>query len=273
MEVTRHFGLGGLAGAVLLLACGDDGKDKATTSGDAGQSGGQPAAPIIEIAQLADNTSGSACTTEADCKGTGAICLDGTCTGVCESNKNCGAGGSCVQVIAGQNGLCGKVCNEDTECGAGLACRAGLDFGDVFSLARDAGIEGIDAGVDLRNIPKTCGPSLGIVQLPDGVVSKPCTNDSACAPGQCETNLYIFEPLPNGYCSGKCLADSDCGSGAVCFKDIATQIAGLDGRCLLPCSGGSACPHSLVCRVSAWLDSRSFCLPPVANPAAADGGS
>jgi hypothetical protein len=284
MAVSRRFGLGLFAITLFVAACGDGGgddkeKDAAPPSTDGGTRGGTGQdgglIPVIEIADLDDNTAGIPCTEDTACKGKAAYCLGGTCTGVCESNKNCGAGGSCVQPVAGENGLCSKVCKADTECGSGQDCRAGFDVGDFTSifddLVADAGIV-FDAGIDLRNVPMTCGPTLGVVQLGEGVVGAPCTTDTPCAPGECGTNINFLEQFPNGYCTGKCLKDSDCGAGGVCYKDPLTALSNTEGRCLLGCTAGSTCKHGLACRVSPIIDEKSYCLPAVANASTADGG-
>jgi hypothetical protein len=279
MAVSRRFGLGVGAFAItaVLVACGDSegGKDKDAGPARDGSTagGGDGGGPLIDIAiaQLDDNTAGTFCETSADCKGSEVYCVDNACTGVCENNKNCGAGGTCVQPVAGQNGLCGKLCKQNSDCGEGLDCRSGFDFGDLISAVEDAGIMPIDAGIDLRNVPKTCGASLGVVELPDGVVGTPCTNATPCEPGECATNINFLEPFPNGYCTGKCLADSDCGSGGICYKDPITALGGLEGRCLLGCSSSASCRSGQVCRVSPIIDSKSYCLPPAANTVDAGG--
>lgn len=274
MAVSRRVGLeaGIFAIALVVAACGDSEGDKEKDSGggvgspeaSTGSNGGGDGGfqlPPIEIADLDDNVAGKPCTEDTECKGTGALCLDGTCSGVCESNKNCGAGGSCVQPFAGQNGLCSKVCKENSECAQGLDCRAGLDFDDVINTIEDAGISTIDAGVEVRNIPKTCGGSLGIVQIADGVVSTPCSDDTVCAPGMCIRNINLLEQFPNGYCTGKCLEDKDCGSGGVCYKDLLTAFTQTDGRCLAGCTTSTSCKNGLTCRTSSFIDERSYCLP------------
>jgi Cys-rich repeat protein len=281
MAVSRRFGLGAaiFTFALVVAACGDSEGDKDKDDGgpanspEASTGNGQDAGFVlpVEIADLDDNVAGKPCTADSECKGTGALCLDGTCSGICESNKDCGAGGSCVQPFAGQNGLCSKVCKENTDCAQGLDCRAGLDFDDVIRTIEDAGISTIDAGIDLRSIPKTCGASLGIVQIGDGVVSTPCSDDKACAPGMCARDVNILEQFPNGYCTGKCLEDKDCGSGGVCYKDPLTAFTNTDGRCLAACSSTTSCKHNLVCRTSTFIDEKSYCLP--GTTAAGDAGT
>src|SRR5687767_6326988 len=102
--------LAATAAAVTLAfaACGDDEKKKEdnTPRNDAGgdlgglfEDGG-----ILDVtADLDDNVAGSACTTSADCGGKNAVCAittaeTGSCSGVCNTNSNCGAGGECITV-------------------------------------------------------------------------------------------------------------------------------------------------------------------------------
>jgi hypothetical protein len=285
MAVSRRFGLGAFTITLLLAGCGDSGEgggrekdagdrtERDATTGS-GQDGGAGPLINIEIAKLDDNTAGALCAANSDCKGTGAYCLDQACSGVCETNKDCGKGGTCVQPFAGQNGLCSKLCTENADCDKGQDCRAGLDFDDftaaVETAAQEAGIGTIDAGIELRNVPKTCGASLGIVELPDGVVGKACSDDTPCAPGECAPSVNIVELFPAGYCTGKCLVDKDCGAGGVCYKDPITGLFGTDGRCLLGCSTSATCRSGQVCRTSAFIDTKMYCLPPVAT--ATDAG-
>jgi hypothetical protein len=228
---------------------------------------------LLPIAKLDDNSAGTPCKENTDCKGTEAYCgLNGACTGLCDTNDDCGKGGTCITPLGGLTGICGKVCKADSECGKGLDCRAGIDFDDLTAMAADAGFSAIDAGVDLHNVPMTCGVSLGVVQLGDGVVGTACTSDTTCAPGECAANINIFESFPGGYCTGKCLVDKDCGASGVCYKDPFTSALGAEGRCLLGCSTNASCRSGQVCRVSAIIDSKSYCLPPVMGAGANDAG-
>jgi hypothetical protein len=281
MAVSRRFGLGAFTITLLFAACGDGGEGD-NKEKDAGASSGRDAAtgssqdgglgPLIdiEIAKLDDNSAGALCAANSDCKGTGAYCLDQACSGVCETNKDCGKGGTCVQPFAGQNGLCSKLCTENADCDKGQDCRAGLDFNDFTAAVEEAGLSTIDAGVALNNVPKTCGASLGIVELADGVVGKACSDNAPCAPGECASNINLVEVFAAGYCTGKCLTDKDCGAGGVCYKDPITAFTGTDGRCLLGCSTSSTCRSGQVCRMSPFIDAKTYCLPPVAT--AADAG-
>lgn len=272
------------AAAVTLAygACGggdekeaeDGGKDstspEAGSRSDAGLGGAGDAA-LFEFADLDDGVSGKACTADSDCGGKGGACSDGTCTGFCEANVNCGAGGTCVSPIRNRPGLCSKVCKSKSDCASSLDCREGLDLGDIVGdfagQLADAGVElDSDSGIDdVANLPKTCGMSLGTVDLPNGIVGTPCTTDTQCGPGLCLSNINGLEPFSAGYCSGKCLTNDQCGTGGVCYKDPITEALKLEGRCLLGCSGGSAtgCRTGQVCRISDIIDDDSYCLPPV----------
>jgi hypothetical protein len=251
------------------------GKDSGPAAGDAG--------PLLPIANLDDGVAGSVCKANTDCKGSNAQCLGSACTGTCETDKNCGAGGDCVLAVAGQPGLCAKICTGTSDCMSGQDCRENIALGDaindVLTVVQDAGISlaGLDAGVEVRNLPKTCGESLGTVQLANGTVGKACSTNDMCAPGECITSLNIALALPAGYCTGKCLSDDQCGAGGVCYKDLGSAFFKLEGRCLLACSGSaSGCRAGQECRSSqALLDSKTYCLPPApdAGAPAVDAGT
>lgn len=283
------------AAACALSACGGEGGDKEKDSGPGQQRDGgtgpngsiDAGAFEVPIADLDDNVAGKVCTVDADCKGTNGSCLLGSCTGTCENNGNCGAGGTCVKAIGGallgQYGACAKTCSQKSDCGEGQDCREGVEAGDLFGellgAAAEAGIGlGADSGIDVNvmNLPKTCGPAFMTVNLPDGVVGKPCTEAAQCAPGTCATNVNLVVPFPSGYCSGGCVEDAQCGKGGVCYRDPASALLKTEGTCLLGCTSGSACAHGLSCRSSQLLfEERTYCLPPVpdAGVPATDAGA
>ncbi len=272
------------AAAFALSACGGDSESNSEKDSGAGgqrDSGSRPIGSAdagtfeIPIADLDDNVAGKSCTVDGDCKGTNGSCLLGSCTGTCETNGNCGAGGTCVKAIGGAllggYGACAKTCSQKSDCGEGQDCREGVEAGDLFGellgAAADAGFAlGADSGIDVNvmNLPKTCGPEFMTVTLPDGVVGKPCTEAAQCTPGTCATNVNLVIPFPNGYCSGGCTEDAQCGKGGVCYRDPASALLKTEGSCLLGCSSGSSCPNGLACRSSQLLfEDRAYCLPPV----------
>jgi hypothetical protein len=270
--------------ALAFGACGGESKDKeegereggavARNDASSGGPGGGDAGFQIPIAELDDGVAGKPCMANGDCAGTDTSCLFGACSGTCESNANCGSGGTCVKAVRGQYGqygACGKVCTAKSECGAEQDCRENIEtcslFSDLVNAVQDAGVSlqgdgGLD--IDVTNLPKTCGPSLNTVDLPDGLVSTPCTSAAQCAPGECATELNLVLTLPNGYCTGNCLTDDTCGAGGVCYKDPAAALLKGAGRCLASCTGTSECKHGLVCRSSQLLfETRTYCLPAV----------
>lgn len=287
------------AAALTFGACGgesnnsdDDNKDGGTSAAqdsgaktDATTAGGADASLEIPIADLDDGVAGKPCMADKDCAGKNASCLFGACTGACDSNANCGAGGSCVSAVRNQTGACVKVCTSNSECMQGQDCREGIAVSDILDdfagAVAEAGVsfEGIDAGVDVQvsNLPKSCGPSLGTVELPDGVVGKTCTGAAQCAPGGCLTVLNLgAERFPSGYCSGKCISDSQCGAGGACYKNPLAAAIKTEGDCLLGCKQSSDCRANQTCRTSEFLfDSKMYCFPnAVAAPDAGtpDGG-
>jgi hypothetical protein len=285
--------------ALAFGACGGESKSKdedekdggPVTRSDAGGGGGAGDAGFqVPIAQLNDGVAGKPCMADGDCAGTETSCLFGACSGTCESNANCGSGGTCVKAVRGaygQYGACAKVCTAKSDCSGEQDCREGIETGSIFSdlvgAVQDAGISLGDAGldVDVTNLPKTCGPSLNTVDLPDGLVSTPCTGAAQCMPGECATDINLLLTFPNGYCTGACLTDDQCGAGAACYKDPGTALLKGAGRCLATCSGTgtSTCKHGLVCRTSQLLFEsapRSYCLPAVPDagvPSSDAGGA
>ncbi|HEX6245609.1 MAG TPA: hypothetical protein VFZ61_32015 [Polyangiales bacterium] len=270
--------------ALALGACGggEGGGGEQKDAGDNGsptRDGSTPAPGMdggagfeVPVADLDDNVAGKPCTEDSQCSGTNAACV-GSCTGACETDDNCGAGGTCVKALGGalgQYGACARKCSQKSDCSDGQDCREGVAAGDIFGdflgAARDAGISLDDSGVDVSNLPKTCGPAFMTVDLPDGVVGKPCTMAAQCTPGACDRDINLLIQFPNGYCSGGCLSDGQCGKGGVCYKNPGAELLKLEGRCLLGCSGPSDCSNGLVCRSSQLLlesTPRNYCLPPV----------
>jgi hypothetical protein len=282
--------------ALVLGACGgggnsgDNDENKDAGGGGATRDGSTPASSMdagtgleLPVAQLDDNVAGKPCTADTECKGTNATCPLGACTGVCETDDHCGAGGTCLKAgggsVLGQYGSCVKRCSEKSNCSEGQDCRENIDLGDLFGqaldFARDAGISLDDAGLEVSNLPKICGPALKVVDLPDGVVGKPCSMNAQCAPGTCEDNVDLFEAFPNGYCSGACTENSHCGAKGVCHKNLLAGVFKTEGVCLLGCSGPSDCSNGLACRTSQLLGTGSFCLAPLpdAGTPIADSGA
>lgn len=299
MTSNMRFGLRTVAALAALAfgACGggedkgggDENKDAGAPGGSRDSSTASPGtgaeAGALPVAQLDDNVAGKPCTGDGDCKGTGGSCAFNTCTGTCETDEHCGAGGTCLKVATGalgQYGGCVKRCDAKTDCSDGQDCRENIDLGDLIgeaaSAARDAGLSLDDAGIDVEvsNVPKTCGPELKVVQLADGVVGKPCTMAAQCAPGTCADEVNFLETFPNGYCSGSCTSDSHCGAKGICYKNPIAGAFKSEGVCLLGCSGASDCPSGLACRASqVLLESRTYCLTPIpdAGAPAADSGA
>src|SRR5688500_4228441 len=179
--------------ALAFGACGDDKDENSDEKNDAGtMDAGGGGNALVPIADLDDGVAGSACKTDADCKGTNATCAKdpndteavATCTGACNTDANCGAGGTCVKGITVLNapGLCSKVCTSSSECGADLECRQGIDFGStagmLAGLLGDAGAGTTDGATQAT--PTTCQGKLESVSLANGIVGKACTDDTAC---------------------------------------------------------------------------------------------
>lgn len=238
---------------LAFAACGDDEKKDGENNGggqrnDAGGGlGGLFDGGLDLTADLDDNVAGSACTVNEDCAGTNAVCSittaeKGYCSGVCNTDSNCGAGGKCITVanlFDTPLSFCAKTCSSDNECDPDLECRKTVDLRGVFDQVvefLDGGVE----GVDVEETPTICQEKAGTVQLANGAVGKACTADNAsseCGGGTCETSFLN----PGGYCTGMCLEDSDCGNTGGCARDFVSATLGLPGSCRLKCTSDSDC--------------------------------
>jgi hypothetical protein len=276
MAVSMQWKLLAAAAALSALAfgaCGDDKEDpKPSDKSDSGtNNNGSP----IDIANLDDGVAGSPCTKNADCKGTNASCAKdpmdtesvAACTGACETDANCGAGGTCIKPItfAGVPGICAKVCSGGSECGADLECREGVDLGSVAdmlgSLLGDAGVgDAGGGGGATQNVPKTCQGKLETITLDNGVVGKACTDDAACGEGTCRKNLLAT--YPGGYCTADCYDSTTCGNTGSCARPGLLAALGAPGSCLLKCTSVSDCRTGYECRESVnFFGPGKFCLP------------
>ncbi len=218
----------------------EDPKNDAGGDGDGDQAGDGGPGQVGDSTKLGDNVAGKACTSDMDCAGGGARCATsvggimglaatstpgGYCTRDCSSNDDCGAGGVCSSSLLG-SGSCVAACTSNADCTReGYHCAEGVD---LFVL----------------QLPASCLPRPETDKLADGVVGKPCGNDSACGTGFCADSVGEVSAFgqtlpgrdaPGGYCSGSCLEDSECGKGGVCVAPVPNQ----PGRCYLEC--GSAC--------------------------------
>lgn len=296
MAVSMHWKLFAAAAAFSALAfgaCGDD-KDEGGGKQDAGSradGGGGGGLGDIPIADLDDGVAGSPCTSSAECKGTNATCAKdpndsesvAVCTGACNVDDNCGAGGACVKpiTIGGAPGLCAKTCSANSECGTGLECLEGANFGsaldEITNLLGDAGLgDGLGdggGGAVADQLPKTCQPARQSVDLPDGVVGKACADDEACSGGTCRKSV-IGITYPEGYCTGQCYESSACGSTGACARaGIATSL-GLPGSCMLKCTEAADCRTGYTCGESQLLGAGKYCIPaPPADAGVADSGT
>lgn len=264
MAVSMQWKLLAAAAALSALAfgaCGDD-KSEPSDNGnkDAGSGGPSDAGGGIGnniISDLDDGVSGKACSAVADCGGKNTRCdigtgqTEGTCSGTCQNDGQCGAGGKCISVtVLGQTiGSCQKPCSGASECSSGQECRAGADVEGAIGRLTDGGI-GIDASVDMsstcQTIPKT-------MQLAADIAGKACTADTACGAGRCMTEykftvfgVTLFtQPFPAGYCTGYCTENAQCGAGAGCFGGSAAN--GVTGNCLKTCTAHTDCRTEYAC--------------------------
>lgn len=237
---------------------------------DGGDTGGMMGMPV---AMLGDNVAGKACTGNTDCEGENATCASmiggisilgmtiggqtaegGYCTGACEDDSNCGAGGVCVGALNvmgfATQGTCQKACESDTDCRTdqGYACS------DNNVQLPEGGIPGQDGGAGggmmLPPQPSTCLPVPETVDLDDGVVGKACAADADCAGGTCTMMIMqggfggmggMTVEFPGGYCGGKCLEDEQCGTGGVCIGAFSGFGIMNPGECYQGCEEQTDC--------------------------------
>lgn len=300
MAVSMQWKLLAAAAALSALAfgaCGDDksdgNNDKVDGGGGAGGDGGGGGGGIVPIADLDDNVAGSPCKANSDCKGTNATCgkdpsdteTVAACTGACDTDANCGVGGTCVKAITvgGVPGLCAKVCSGASDCSADLECRMGVDIGSIIdqlgNLAGDAGLP--DAGGATQNVPTTCQTKLESVNLANGIVGKACAEDTECGEGTCRKSL-LGTTYTGGYCTGDCYEAASCGNTGGCGRSGILATLGAPGSCLLKCTANSDCRTGYTCRESVnFYGAGTYCLPappsdggvPGADGGASDGGN
>lgn len=213
---------------------------------------------------LGDNVAGQPCSTAADCEGEGTECTTmiggfagiggsaaegGYCSGPCNDDSDCGAGGACAGALGGfLQGTCQKACEADSDCreAEGYYCS------DNEIMIPDGAIPGMgDGGMGLPpgaipEQPKTCLPKPDVVMLGEGVVGQACTEGSdTCTGGECLTmtpaNMLggTPMPLPGGYCSGGCVDDASCGDTGVCVGTI--PVVNPVGYCLETCTQPADC--------------------------------
>lgn len=281
MAVSKQWKLLALAatlgGLVLGAACGgDDGGDdkndntQNTNKADAATANGM-------AAQLEANVAGKACKADSECAGTNALCLKdpqdadavGTCTGGCEEDKQCGAGGTCVKASSALPGACAKVCTAPSDCGSDqLDCMKGIDFSNLLTQFQgaigDAGIDLGDAGVSGNATPKTCQPKgEPLVTLGAGIVGKACEDDTACGGGTCNKTIPLVGTFPGGYCSASCMDDSTCGSTGGCGRGNLAVSFNAPGQCFLKCTSNSDCRTGYECGTSTQLlGAGKYCILP-----------
>lgn len=226
---------------IIVSACGSD--DKNSSGGAAGMS--NPTNPII----FTDNTSGKACTANADC-GNGEcrkefagiqllgqaaqVAPGGYCTFKCNLSADCGAGGVCVGT---PESLCLASCTAASDCRDGYRC---VDSdGQAISASGSSG---------------TCRIAPETDSLTGKVVGNACTTNDNCGGGTCSASM-LGQQYPEGYCTGRCLEDSECGQQALCVAGF----PGAAGTCFRSCSTDSECGREgYRCRGD---DSAKVCLP------------
>jgi hypothetical protein len=198
------------------------------------------------LADLEDDVAGLPCREDGDCAGKNARCSPGiqtdavrSCTGLCEDDDQCGAGGTCVEVARlGTQTLsfCQKTCTDHDDCDEQLQCSQSFNAYEVIVSISNA-LRGAEVFMP-SDPPTICQEELDTVQMENGAVGLACEPDAECGGGTCNTRAAFF---PNGYCSGKCTEHEQCGVTGACVRDIASETLGLPGACLRKCLDHSEC--------------------------------
>lgn len=165
------------------------------------------------------SNSGAACSSDSQCSGTGAFCVEkapnGACTRECTTNAQCGPNGTCTNYGSGES-FCNVSCPFP---GGQSTCRAGYT---CFGYSNASG--------------GFCDPT------PKAPVGAACTADSQCGTAACGTSAMGWV---NGYCTKSCTDTSECGAGGTC-TDFGQGVALCMANCASPgtqstCRSGYSC--------------------------------
>jgi hypothetical protein len=211
--------------------------------------------PCAECEVLKTGVTGTACSADGDCGGTGRTpsCrltsspggkpyLGGFCTAPCTSDPDCPLDAICGPALP-QQGELTRVCWP--RCAAG-GCRSGYSCYEV---------DGVDGGACWLNDTSTfdAGPPAA-----PGLIGSACASDDACQPpagGTCfpaQVDPNRPSGFPGGYCSADCTLGGSalCGDGGVCLPYAGAQ-AFCFRRCSTPDTGQGECRDGEVCRALA----------------------
>ncbi|MCA9565707.1 MAG: hypothetical protein KC561_19555, partial [Myxococcales bacterium] len=155
---------------------------------------------------------------------------DGYCSGLCETNLDCGANGWCLSNADETEVFCAQKCTSHSDCRTGYSC---------YSVGGGDG---------------ACFPS----DLPDlddpNNVGDPCSSGMQCTLGTGDDTVCIppvfddgSDGWPDGYCTAGCSTHSDCGIGAYCVNIGGSAPVDRLPICLAGCSAGNPCRSGYTC--------------------------
>jgi len=157
---------------------------------------------------------GSPCEDHGDCQ-SNTQCLASVCTGLCESDGDCGGGYACTERgrCEASGAAAGVPCRREADCGPGLAC----------------GLQATDSDADGR-LDGAC-----TVELPGRPLGDTCADDRDCRSGLCAL----------ARCTVVCADDGDCAANHACVDVPSVGSQGALYQSCLPAEGRATVSWSL----------------------------
>ena len=189
-------------------------------------------------------TLGGECDSDADCAPpAGAECFTDFPSGFCvvpdcDTNGDCPAGGSCIEVTAGDSSstYCVQSCSTGGDCRPGYFCYPGVG---VCWWEPDSGASPIggpcQSDADCEGATSVCYPEM-LNNEPTGFVEGYCVVFD-CTAGSCPEGSDCVSLSSGTACLPTCVSDAGCREGYACDE----------GFCLPFCGSVSDCPAGYLC--------------------------
>lgn len=220
---------------------------------------------------------GDACSADADCAQN--LCLNGVCSGPCESTGDCAAGDNfaCEMTRVNLGGgdtanvqICAppRACTYNGECRVGEVCRVDRASGQAFCGAKNPG--GRQLG-DICTTDSGCAENLCYEGRFRDVCAPTCASNADCAKPGYECKSVAVQDGAGGsnsmkICAPKeppaCTSNRDCATGLTCAVVLNATGSALESACV-PAGGkasGVACTQDTEC--ASLLCLNGFCSAP-----------